>query len=98
MTVDDVPVGQAYKIIDYWGGSQQHKRWHMTSPVELNPSRNGDPFFMDENMIAFGVSWKDGTKVQEAFLGLMNLFADGVNGEGIVAHPLEVKVTRLNQA
>ena len=98
MTSDQMPLGEAYRIIDYWGGAKQFKRWHLNKPVTLEASRNGDPFFMDENMIAFGATWSDAAKAEEAFMGLMDLFSEGVNGGGIVAHPLEVKISVSNKA
>lgn len=98
MTSGEMPLGQAYKIIDYWGGEKQFRRWHLDSPVLLEASRNGDPFFMDENMIAFGATWNDPDKAEEAFMGLMDLFTEGVNGEGIIAHPLEARISVRNQA
>jgi hypothetical protein len=97
-TADNSPVGPAYQVIDYWGGGKQHRRWHLASPVELDANRHGDPLFMDENMIAFGATWKDSEKSEEAFLSLMNLFTDGVNGDGIIAHPLEVKIAIRKRA
>jgi len=97
-TSGETPIGPAFKVIDYWGGSKQFKRWHLKAPVLLEASRNGDPFFMDENMIAFGASWSDAAKAEEAFIGLMDLFAEGVNGQGIIAHPLEIKVSWRNKA
>ena len=92
VTVADVPVSQAYKVIDYWAGAKQHKRWHMTEPVSLNPSRNGNPFFMDENMVAFGAKWHDSSKLEEALLELHSLLSAGVKRAGVVAIPLALEL------
>lgn len=75
--VDDVPVGPAYQLLSYWGGDRQHKRWHLAAPCEINPSRNGDPAFMDANMIGFVATWKDMDKLAEALLELLELFTLG---------------------
>ena len=97
-TSNNSPIGPVYQIIDYWGGEKQHRRWHLAKPVELDASKHGDPLFMDQNMVAFGAVWNDSAKSEEAFLSLMNLFTDGVNGDGIIAHPLEVKIAIRNRA
>ena len=75
VTAGDVPVGPLYQILQYWGGEKQHHRWHLKYPIELNPSRNGDPLFMDQNMVAFEAQWKDTQRMDEALLELCNLFA-----------------------
>jgi hypothetical protein len=90
--VDEVPVGPAYGVLNYWGGDKQHKRWHMSEPVTIDPSRNGDMFFMDDNMIAFGVKWKDGDRVEESLLELLGLFERGVGGTEHIAQPLVIEI------
>jgi hypothetical protein len=85
---NDVPIGPVYGAIDYWGGAKQHHRWHMATPVKLNASRNGDPFFMDETMVAFGVTWLDGSKLGDAFMDLFETLSAGVKGSGVIARPL----------
>lgn len=90
--VDDMPVGPAYGILDYWGGEKQHHRWHLAEPVTVNVSRHGDKFFMDDNMIAFGVKWKDGAKVEESLLELLGFFENGIGGEGHVAQPVALEI------
>lgn len=93
VTIDDVPVGKAYTIIDYWGGEKQHKRWHMERPVILEASRNGDPFFMDENMICFGAKWSDASQLEKALLELLELFITGFpSSRGLVAVPLAMRL------
>jgi hypothetical protein len=92
-THQDIPVGAAFQVIDYWGGERQSKRWHLAAPVALVASRNGDPFFMDERMAAFGALWSDVDKAEEAMLTLLGAFSEGVGGDGIVAHVLELKIT-----
>jgi len=77
LVVDDVPVGPAYQLLSYWGGARQHKRWHLEAPCEINPSRNGDPAFMDANMIGFVATWKDTERMTEALLELLEMFARG---------------------
>jgi len=90
--VDEVPVGPAYGILDYWGGESQHRRWHLAEPVTINPSRNGEKFFMDDNMIAFGAKWKDGERAEEGLLELLGLFENGVGGGDHVAKPIALEV------
>lgn len=90
--VDSVPVGPAYNILDYWGGGKQHRRWHLAEPIEINPSRHGDPFFMDENMIAFGAKWADAERLEEGLLELLGLLQNGVGGEGGVARPVALEI------
>lgn len=91
--VDDVPVGNAYQTIMYWGGSKQHKRWHLKYPVEVNPARNGDVYFMDENIIAFGTDWLDTSKMHDAFTVLLESLMGGHgHSDAIVGTPLAFKV------
>jgi hypothetical protein len=94
--VDDVPVSRAYTVLEYWGGEKQHRRWHMTQPVKIDPSRNGNPFFMDSEMLAFGVTWKDPSKVKESLETLLGFFANGINGERPIAKALVVEVARIS--
>ena len=89
---DDSPVGRGFGVFEYWGGVKQHRRWHMTKPVELSASRNGDPLFMDEYNAAVRVTWEDGSKYEEAMLELLGLFSGGVRGAESVANPLAMKV------
>ena len=89
---NDIPVGKVYGVLEYWGGEKQHRRWHMAEPATINASRNGDPFFMDDNMLAFGVAWKDFSKSDEAFMQLFEMFCSGVRGDGIVARPLVAEI------
>jgi len=89
---NDVPIGPVYGAVDYWGGAKQHHRWHLAEPVKLNASRNGDPFFMDENMLAFGAVWTDGSKAADAFIDLFEAFSSGVKGGGTIARPLIAEV------
>jgi hypothetical protein len=91
-SVDDCPVGQAYQVLDYWGGLKQHRRWHLLEPATLSPARNGDPFFMDENMVAFGARWSDLQMYREALDRLLELFAHGVKDTGCVAMPMVLEV------
>lgn len=90
--VDHVPIGRAYTVLDYWGGERQHKRWHLARPVEIVASRKGDPFFMDDEMVAFGAVWKDGERIEPALLELLQFFTEGVKGAGCVAVPLVLEV------
>jgi len=92
VVVNDIPVGRGYVAINYWGGEKQYRRWHMSKPVTINPSRNGNPFFMDENMIAFGVSWKDPSKMEEALLELCEILAEGVHKERTIGIPLAMEL------
>jgi hypothetical protein len=90
--VDHTPIGQAYQVLEYWGGDRQHKRWHLAEAITIDPSRKGDPFFMDDQLVAFGAIWKDGDRIEEGLLELLEFFAKGVRGDGCVAHPLVLKV------
>jgi hypothetical protein len=90
ITVDEIPVGNIYPILQYWGGAQQHKRWHMKYPIEVNPGRNGDTYFMDNNIAAFGVDWKDTSKMDEAFKDLLHKLG-GFKGE-IAGIPLVLEL------
>jgi hypothetical protein len=94
MMVDDVPVGAVYNLIKYWGGEKQYKRWHLHEPVTLEPSRNGDPFFMDNNMVAFGAKWANSIKWSEALITLLEYFTQGVDASDKVetAIPLVLHV------
>lgn len=99
VVVGDVPVGPSYQLLSYWGGDRQHKRWHLEAPCEINPSRNGDPFFMDANMIAFGAVWKDGERAEEALLELLEMFTNGFGAHRqMIAHPLVLQIIRPIQA
>jgi hypothetical protein len=89
---NDIPVGPVFGVLEYWGGSKQHRRWHLAEPISLNASRNGDPFFMDDNMLAFGATWKDYEKSDEAFLSLFEMLNSGVKGGGIVARPVVAEI------
>lgn len=75
VTADNVPVGKAWNIFHWWGGRRQHHRWHLAEPVEVNPSRLGDPLFIDDRLAAFGVTWKDSTKLRESLHALLCKFA-----------------------
>jgi hypothetical protein len=90
--VDDMPVGPVYGAIDYWGGEKQHRRWHLAAPVTVNPSRNGDLFFMDDNMVAFGAKWKDAERLDQALLELLGVFENGIKGSGPIAQPLVMEL------
>jgi hypothetical protein len=89
---DDVPIGPAFGALEYWGGAKQHKRWHLSEPIALNPSRNGNPFFMDDNMLAFGATWKDAEKSDEAFISLFEMLCSGVKGDGPIARPIVAEI------
>lgn len=90
--VNDVPVSNAYMTLTYWGGEKQHHRWHLTEPIKVEPSRNGNPFFMDERMIAFGAIWKNPDAMEAAFLELHSLFCHGIKESGCVAIPLCLEI------
>ena len=89
---NDVPVGPAYLVLDYWGGNRQYKRWHLERPIMLNPSRNGNPDFMDENMIGFVAKWTNSVHTADALLALCELFVTGVRDAGVVAVPLVLEL------
>ncbi|KKM76199.1 hypothetical protein LCGC14_1382550 [marine sediment metagenome] len=85
--VDDVPIGPVYGILQYWGGKKQHKRWHMSKPIELDPNRKGDPCFMDDNMVAFVAHWKDSTKMATSMAELGKLLVNGIHDGQKVGMP-----------
>ena len=89
---DGVPVSPAWRALLYWGGDRQHKRWHMAESIKVNPSRNGTPLFMDENIVAFSAAWKDFDNVFIAFRVLFETMAD-FKGKTI-AHPRALRVVR----
>lgn len=89
--VDGVPVGRAYVALEYWGGTRQHARWHLTSPVLLDPTRHGDPLFMDDRCLAFGATWRDLDRFSEAMRSLLETLNDGIDGRP-VGRPLVVDV------
>lgn len=92
---NDVPVGPAFGALEYWGGEKQYRRWHLSEPISINASRNGDPFFMDDNMVAFGTSWKDASRAEEALVTLLEQFVSGIKGGGLIAKPLVGEVIPL---
>jgi hypothetical protein len=96
--VDDVPVSESYGVIDYWGGEAQCQRWHLTKPVTISPSRNGDPLFMDGEMIAFGARWRDDLRMRDALMALVMWFRDGVDQKAVktVAIPLALEVISIS--
>lgn len=94
VVVDDVPVGPAYSLVNYWGGDRQHKRWHMVKPCEIDPSRNGDPLFMDTNMMAIRVTWRDLDKLDEALFELLEMFTNGFGQHRkVIGIPLALELT-----
>lgn len=98
-TVDDVPIGKGYEVITYWGGEKQFRRWHLSRPVRVNPSRGGPgPLFMDDNLVAFEADWADTEKAEEALTELANLFVYGPRNSGLVAIPVAMLVTRYSKA
>ena len=90
ITEDDMPISQVYGVLKYWGGDRQHKRWHLTAPVVLDPSRKGDPYFMDENMVAFGADWEGFD--ERSMLELIELLKKGVKGSKPPGAPVLVDV------
>ena len=92
--VDGFPVGRAFGAIDYWGGEKQHKRWHLATRVEIDPSRGGNPLFMDDNLVAIGVDWQDISKAREALYTLCEVFEQGVKKDGVIAIPLVLELAR----
>ena len=91
-TVDDVPISRAYEALQYWGGERQHRRWHMSEPIRVVNSRRGDPFFMDDNMIAFGATWADGERLEEALTSLLQIFVKPPGDQEMIAVPLALEV------
>lgn len=93
LTVDHMPVPPVYSIVEYWGGQRQHKRWHLSRPVELEVSRNGNPFFIDENMMAFGAVWEDSSKLEHALHLLVEWLSEGAANIQAAGTPLVLHLT-----
>lgn len=92
--VEGIPVSRAYGALQYWGGDKQYRRWHLANPITVNPSRNGNPFFMDAEMVAFGAKWTDLQKMKDGLIALLQLFAEGVGGEKkIIANAVAVEIS-----
>lgn len=85
---NETPVGPAWCALEYWGGEAQYRRWHLAEPITVCPSRNGDPFFMDEAMICFGARWVNVENMSPALLELLELFITGLPDEDPIARPL----------
>lgn len=92
--IDDIPVGVGYGVLEYWGGAKQHKRWHLEAPITIFPSRNGNPYFMDDEMVAFGATWRDTSAMQSALINLLSSFTEGVRGDKLVAQPLALELVQ----
>ena len=92
IVVNDVPVGPVYQILQYWGGEKQHHRWHLKYAIDVNPRRNGEKFFMDENLVVFGAEWKDTQSMDVALSNLLELFRSGLKGQNFKATPLALEL------
>jgi hypothetical protein len=90
--VDETPIGRGYRTLQYWGGEKQHRRWHLAEPITINPSRHGDPLFMDAEMVCFGAKWRDGERFEDALTSLLGLFIDGFENDGHPLTPLVLEV------
>jgi hypothetical protein len=77
-TVDDVPVGNIWNTLQYWGGGKQHHRWHMEIPIFASPRRNDCPAFMDDNALAFQVWFEDTGKLHDAITNLVTACWEGI--------------------
>jgi hypothetical protein len=89
--VDGVPVGVTYRALEYWGGQRQHRRWHLAQPIYVNPSRHGDPFFMDDRFVAFGAIWRDLDQYSASMTALIETLRKGF-GAASAGNPLLVDV------
>ena len=92
VVVNDVPVGPVYQILQYWGGEKQHRRWHLKYAIDVNPRRNGEKFFMDENLVVFGAEWKDTQSMDGALANLLELLKSGLKGQDFKATPLALEL------
>lgn len=75
-TVNDIPVGLIYDCLMKWGGPKDYLAWDMKQPIEIDPSRKGNPLFMDDNLLAIRVKFKDDTDkltITNAFLTLKDM-------------------------
>ncbi len=55
VTVNDIPIGRFYKVLEEWSESYDHL-FFGNDPVKIDPNRKGNPFFMDDNKAAIGVT------------------------------------------
>jgi len=69
VTVDDIPVGKFYMSIKHWSKSNDHL-FFGEDPVKIDPNRKGNPFFMDDNKAAIGVTCKDLSSLRESIRAL----------------------------
>jgi len=72
--VNDVAVGRSYLLLEEWGGQEHFGDWNMTKPIDLQPSRSGNPYFFDENMITFGVHFSRIDDIEPALNALLARF------------------------
>lgn len=69
-----VPVGKICRVLDYWAGDRQYRRWGLEEPVSYDPSRSGSSLFMDERMIAISVLWQESAlHAKKALVDLLSL-------------------------
>lgn len=78
--VDDIPVGPFYNTLVEWG-VERHTIHRMDCPITIDVNRKGNPFFMDNTMVAFGATYSDVGWVK-ASLELLNIYCtEGVTGK-----------------
>jgi len=67
--INDVPVGRFYNILVKWG---------MARSIVIDVNRKGNPYFMDGNMVAFGVTYGEVECIRESLDTLNSYCVNGV--------------------
>jgi hypothetical protein len=88
-TVNDIPVGPFYNTLVEWG-VERHAIHRMDRPIKIDVNRKGNPFFMDNNMVAFGATYSDVDWVK-ASLELLNIYCT----EGVAEKPEFKSIGRI---
>lgn len=76
--VNDVPVGPLYNTLMVWG-RDMHDQWGMADPIVVDVNRKGNPFFMDNNMVAFQVKYKTLKGIRTSLMALKAWCEQGID-------------------
>lgn len=88
-TVNDIPVGDVYNALTYWGGAERVGYWDLAEPIQIDPNRKGNPYFMDNSMVAFGAVFRNAISAGQSLLSLFHLLK---NGMGNVINPVGIVI------
>jgi len=69
ITVNDVPIGKFYTTLEKWKKSNADLFMNEDA-VKIDPNRKGNPFFMDDNKAAIGVTCPDKDSLRRAIIEL----------------------------